>query len=160
MEEAINSLITVMEIAIGDNKFERKDLLEQYIKIPNLLYKTFNGNPNLESAISYFQNIVMSYINESEMEYQFFDKALKYLYFILNNIEMVDESILSEINAAIDEIEVFFASRTISLAEIVTYYSLLIANDILTDKNYYIVNLADRYSEDKKRELLSIIPDK
>ncbi len=151
MEDIIKNLLFLCETSIADNKEEKEDLLKHIVSVNSRLTKVFSNNSNLVAAINYFNNILTSYINESEAEYLFFERVIKYLRYLLDNLDKVDEDILREIDKKIDEIEGLFMSRTISTVHVVTYYNDIVNSGILTDSNYFIYNYAYRCNEEEKK---------
>lgn len=159
MEETIERLLFCCETSMADNKNEREKILENILIIGTMLSKVFVGNPNLNAAISYFNGIMMAYMNESENEYQFYDKAIKYLNYISEHIELADEDVLLELDDMLDYIEDLFTSRTINTVQVFEHYKSIVSLGILTNSNYYIANLADCVDEGEREKLLSCIPD-
>lgn len=158
MDEKIKALICVIHCSLEDNRFEKEDLLAHFLSLPALLTKVFPNNKNLPKAIIFIQNVLSYYISESELEYQFYSKALNYLNTVLEDQQFRDESVLYAINEQIDNMEELFISRTLSTASIINYFKSLIESNILTDKNYYIANYANRIDDEEKLRILGIIP--
>lgn len=159
MKEEIESLLTVCEVSLIDNKSEKEKLLEILIYFNRLLTVVFSSNKNLEKALQHFNEIISSYIEECEAEYLFFEKAIKYLEGLLNDMDAIEEDVLSDINDAIDYIEDLFTTRTISTAQVYAHFKDIIDSRILTNSNFYIANFSDRFDEEEKNRLLSCIPD-
>ena len=159
MESLIKNLLFLSETSIQDNRNEKEDLLKHIVSIDSKLTKVFLYNSNLIAAVNYFNNIMTSYINESETEYLFFERVIKYLRYLLDNLDKVDEDILRDIDKKMDEIEGLFISRTESTVHVVMRYDDIIKSGILTDSNYFIYNYAYRCNEEQKKRLLSGIPE-
>lgn len=159
MKDEIENLLLVCENSLEANKGEKAQLLEHIIYINSMFATTFPGNPNALPATEYFYEIMSSYMNESETECLFFEKAIKYLNFLLGHLSEVDEDILIDIDEGIDYLEDLFVTRTLSTVQIFEHYKKIIESGILTNRNYYITNFSDRFDENEKNKLLACIPE-
>ena len=159
MKEEIESLLAICEVSLADNRAEKEDLLQRIVYINSVLPVVFANNRNVGSALKNFNKIIFSYMEESEAEYLFFEKAIGYLSSFLSNPDSIDEDVLSDIDDAIGYIEDLFTTRTVSTAQVVGHYESIIGNGILTDKNFYIANLSDRFDEEEKKRLLACVPE-
>ena len=159
MKEKIEGLLFVCETSLNANKGENAKIFEHIIFINNMFSITFPGNPNALPATEYFYEIMSSYMNESEVEFLFFEKAVKYLDYLLDHLSEVDEEILIEIDEGIDYLEDLFTTRILSTVQVFEHYKGIIESGILTNSNYYITNFSDRFDEDEKNKLLACIPE-
>lgn len=159
MEELIRDILELCESSLADNKGEKEKLIEHVILINSVLPAVFADNRNLTAALEYFNEIMSSYIEESETEYLFYEKAIKYFKYLLDNLDVIDETMFSDIDDAIEYVEDLFVSRTINTVQVVEHYHNIFESGILTDRNFYIVNFADRFDEEEKKRLLGCIPE-
>lgn len=158
MNDKIETLILVASYALEDNKIEKEDLLVHYFRLSALFTHKFSNNTNLSNALNFIQNVLSYYISESELEYQFYSKALAYLNNVYEHSEERSQSVLDALDEQINVLEELYITRTASIANVVNYFYCLIANNILTDKNYFVANISNRIDEEEKARILGVIP--
>lgn len=159
MRETIDDILFVCETCLGDNRGDKEQLLSNIVMMTAALSSKFSNNPNLYNALNYFNSIMTSFMNECEAEYQFYKKAIKYLEYMLDHLDEVDEDIIENIDEVLGVMEDLFVTRTISSAQVMEHYNRIIENGILTNSNFFISNVSDRIDEEEKEKLLACIPD-